>query len=209
MDSKEKSENEKLYYKVQNVIKYAKIDKFISDKNQIIEEGLDLKGFFTGRNTLQIEKLRNCKLKIELLESRKIKPQKEYKYVDMLADLYACAISELGGKFTDDMKKEYDKIKEKCTDEKVSDEDVYCLALEKIVGEKSCLPAVYKIPYKGVFCEIKNQIDFYRLENVKLENDIILERGKSQFQTFNYVDLKENIIIPVNVKNAKKSLTNA
>ena len=209
MDSKEKSENEKLYIKVQNIIKYAKIDKFISDKEQIVEEGLDFKGFFTGKNTLQIERLRNCKLKIELLESRKIKAYEDCKYIDMLADLYACAISELGGKFTDDMKKEYDLIKEKCADEKITDEDVYYLALEKIVGEKSCLPVVYKVPYKGVFCEIKNQIDFYRLENLKLENDIILERGKSQFHTFNYVDIRENIIIPVNVKNAKKSLTNA
>ncbi len=53
------------------------------------------------------------------------------------------------------------------------------------------------------------QTEFLKLENKKIENQIILERGKSQFETFSYGENNMQFIIPANVKNAKKNLTNA
>ena len=53
----------------------------------------------------------------------------------------------------------------------------------------------------SLFGDIKNQINFYRIENQKLENQIILERGKSQFGTFDYNGKNAGIIIPTSIKN--------
>ena len=39
-----------LYFKVQNVIKYAKIDKYVEDQKKIKEEGLSFWGGITGKN---------------------------------------------------------------------------------------------------------------------------------------------------------------
>ena len=71
------------------------------------------------------------------------------------------------------------------------------------------MPVINKERFlKGILGDIRTQINFYRLENSRLQTQIILERGKSQFGTFDYVGKKAGIIIPTNVKNAKKALTN-
>ena len=68
----------------------------------------------------------------------------------MMADLYACAISELGGNFTNEMKKMYDTIKSSCDDETVSDENVYNLACQKIECGQSFLPIIHQEKPKGI-----------------------------------------------------------
>lgn len=201
--------DERLYYKVQNIIKYAKIERYITDRDAIWMEGLHFFGNITGRNSLQLERMKNVKLKIELVQAQKIEPKETYDYKEMLSDIYACALSDLSGQFTPEMKAIYNKIKKDYAKEKITDEEVYQRALEKIVGEQSFLPVIHTERVKGLFCETKNQIEFYKLENTKLQNEIILERGKCQFSTFDYYNNNASIIIPVNVKNAKKSLTNA
>jgi len=201
--------NRNLYIKVQNVIKDAKIKKYIKESDYISSEGISFFGGLTGKNTLQLEKIRNVKLRIELLQSRRIPDKENYELVDMLADIYACAISELSGNFTKEMKKIYDFIKENCEENNVSDENIYNLACQKITCSQPFLPIIHQEKTKGVFYEIRNQISFYKIENQRLENQIILERGKSQFGTFEYSGKDVGVIIPANIKNNKKSLTNA
>lgn len=201
--------NRNLYIKVQNVIRNAKIQKYAKEGNQISKKGISFFGGLTGANELQLEKIKNVKLRIELLQSQKIEDKNQYESKDMMADLYACAISELGGNFTPEMKKLYDKIKIEYANEEISEESIYKLACEKIVDGQSYLPIIHKEKTKGIFGDTKIQIEFYKLENKRLENEIILERGKSQFKTFNYVGKKVGVIIPTNVKNTKKCLTNA
>lgn len=205
---KETEENKNLYYKVQNIIKDAKVQKYIQDRNIISSEGISFLGNFTGKNTLQMERLKNVKLRIELVQTQKVEPKDKYDSKDMMADIYACAISDLAGNFTPEMKSMYDKIKAEYNTENISDENIYELACEKITKGQSYLPVIHKEKTKGIFGDIKTQIEFLKLENQKLENEIILERGKSQFSTFDYVGKNIGIIIPTNVKNAKKSLTN-
>lgn len=55
---------DELYFKVQNVIKYAKIDKYIKDQEEIEKSGMSFFGGITGKNNLQFERLRNVKLKL-------------------------------------------------------------------------------------------------------------------------------------------------
>ena len=122
IDDKEKRN---LYLKSQNIIKNAKIEKYMQDREVIANEGLSFFGVLTGRNSLQIQRIENIKLKIELLQSQKIEDKNEYEITDILADLYSCAISELNGKFTNEMKSMYNKIKENYCDETVSDDEIY------------------------------------------------------------------------------------
>ena len=200
--------NRDLYVKVQNIIKDAKIKKYIKESDYISSEGISFFGGLTGKNTLQLEKIRNVKLRIELLQSKRLPEKESYEKIDMMADLYACAISELSGNFTKEMRTLYDYIKENCEEENVSDEKIYNLACDKITCSQSFLPIIHQEKTKGVFYEIRNQIAFYKIENQRLENQIILERGKSQFGTFEYSGKDAGVIIPINIKNNKKSLTN-
>ncbi|MBR3881868.1 MAG: hypothetical protein IKJ36_01205 [Clostridia bacterium] len=208
---KDTNENamKKLYFKVYDVIKDAKMQKLAVDSCNIKAEGISFIGNFTGKNTLQLERIKNVKLKIELLQSKKVRPQSEYDTKDMMADIYACAISDLGGNFTYAMRSTYEEIKTKFGHEDITDEKMYELAARKVTQGQSYLPVIHKEKSLGaIFGDIKTQIEYFRLENKKLENEIILERGKSQFGTFDYVGKNAGIIIPTNVKNAKKALTN-
>ena len=60
---------------------------------------------------------------------------------------------------------------------------------------------------KGIFGDTKMQTEFYKIENKRLENQIILERGKSQFGTFEYTGKNAGVIIPVNISFVKKCAT--
>ena len=197
--------NKALYVKVQNVIKDAKIKKYVKESSAISSEGITFLGSFTGKNTLQLEKMRNVKFKIELLQSKRIERKDEYEEKDMMADLYVCAMSEFAGNFTKEMKKMYDTVRRSCYEEKITDEQIQGIARNKMTTGQSYLPIIHQEKTKGIFGNTKNQIEFYKIENQILENQIILERGKSQFGTFEYVGKNAGIIIPTNIKNTKNA----
>lgn len=189
-------EKRELYMKVQNIIKNAKIEKYMQDRENITKEGLTFWGVLTGKNNLQIQRIENIKLKIELLQTQKIKEKEEYTVTDMLADIYSCAISELNGKFTEQMKSMYEKIKHKYPDEVLSDDEIYKLVCDKIENSQNYLPVIHKENTNGIFGDIKVQINFFKMENKKLKNQIVIERGKSQFETFKQkiIPLKATIL---------------
>lgn len=195
---------DELYFKVQNVIKYAKIDKYIKDQEEIEKEGMSFLGGITGKNNLQFEKLRNVKLKIELLEAKKIETGKDITPKELMSDIHACAISELNGKFNEDMTKVYKEVKAQDS-ENIADEAIYELAYQKVSNGQSYLPVIHEERPKGIFGDIKVQTEFLKLENKKLENEIILSRGKSQFETFSLKKQNPDIIIPVSVKMGKNA----
>ncbi len=193
----------KLYDDVQTIIKNVKLEKYIQEGQEISSEGLSFFGGITGKNDLQIEKMKNVRLKIELVQAKKDKDIDKYELKDLLADIYACAIVDLGGSFTPEMSTIYNNIKEKYYAEnnsKISDEKLYELACKKINNGKSYLPVIHKEKPKGIFGNIKVQTEFLKLENEKIKNQIAEARG---------IEKKIAFIIPNNVKNAKNNLTNA
>ena len=193
-----------LYIKAHNIIKNAKIQKYAKEGEEIATQGITFFGGINGKNALQLEKMRNVKLRIELTQSQKPEFKDKYESKDIMADLYVCAISELAGNFTSEMKNMYNKIKEEADTEDVSDENIYKIACKKMQNSQSYLPIIHQEKSKGIFGDIKSQIEFYKLENKKLENEIVLERGKSQFETFS----SDNKIIPVSInfnKNKNKN----
>ncbi len=193
-----------LYCKVQNVIKYAKIDKYLKDQDEIRKEGITFWGSFTGKNNLQFERIRNVKLKIELLESQKINYGEDITKQELLADIHACAISELGGEYNEEMKQVYKEVKNNLSEE-TTDEKIYELAYQKVSNGQSYLPVIHQEKSKGIFGDIKVQTEFLKLENKKLENQIILSRGKGQFETFSSKKQNPEIIIPISVKMGKNA----
>ena len=67
---------------------------------------------------------------------------------------------------------------------KITDDYIQELSCEKANKSESFLPIVHEEKKKGIFGATKAQIAFYRIENKKLEDLIIKERGKIQFETF-------------------------
>ena len=204
--------NDNLYIKVHTAIKNAKVEKYMSDKEKIAEEGVSFWGGITGKNNLQIERLKNVKLKLELLQTEKVNDDTStYKSEDLMADLYACAISELGGKFNEEMESVYNEVKNEYKNNEnsenfdISDGYIYELACRKIDKGQSYLPIIHQERPRGIFGDIKVQTAFLKLENQKLVNEIIASRGKSRFDTFKNEDKKESIIVPTDWKNRKKA----
>lgn len=192
--------NKALYIRVQNIIRDAKIKKYVKESNSVSSEKITFFGTFTGKNNLQLERMKNIKLRIELLQTKKLENKDSYEKVDMMADLYACAVSEFGGNFTDEMQKMYDSMKD---EENIPEENVKTIARQKIEAGQSYLPIIHQEKPKGIFGDIKMQTEFYKIENKRLENQIILERGKGQFGTFEYYGKNAGVIIPVSIKTKK------
>lgn len=191
-------ERRELYIKAQNVIKNAKIEKYIVDRDLIASEKLTFWGVITGKNALQLQRIENVKLKIELLQTQKVVEKDNYEAIDVLSDLYACAISELNGKFTPEMTSLYNKIKEKYRDAaEISDEEVYQAVCSKVDKSHSYLPEIHNEGERGIFGDIKVQVRYFKLENQKLKNQIVIERGRSQFLTFKQNNTVNPKIVPL------------
>ena len=100
----------------------------------------------------------------------------------------------------DEMQKMYDSMKD---EENITEENVKTIARQKIEAGQSYLPIIHQEKPKGIFGDIKMQTEFYKIENKRLENQIILERGKGQFGTFEYYGKNAGVIIPVSIKTKK------
>lgn len=173
-----------LYIKAKQIVKNAKIHKYLTEKDIISEEGVSFLGYFTGRNNLQYERIRNIKLRIELAHTEKIEEKNDYNIVDTLVYLNSIALDEFCGKLTPEMKNLYDDIRINYCDDNITDEYIYRLSCRKANKEEKFLPIVHEEKLSGSFFSRKNQIKFYKIENQKLENLIVKERGKMQFETF-------------------------
>ena len=105
------------------------------------------------------------------------------------------------------MEQLYKQLKEKSENENKpnSDEYIYELACKKIDNSQSYLPIIHEEKPKGIFGDIRVQTNFLKLENKKLENEIIIQRGKSQFETFKNSMNKESVIVPVDWQNRKNA----
>ncbi len=173
-------ERKNLYVNVQNVIKNAKIQKYFRERDEISKEGLTFLGYFNKKNDLQIERLRNLKLKIELLQTAKIEEKDKCDSKELMSDLYACAIADLAGNFTTEMSNLYNEIKLGCNSD--VEEEIYKMALTKISNSKNYLPIIHKAKHFEIFGDTKAQIEYLKLENQNIENQIVAERG-SKFDT--------------------------
>ena len=102
--------DEEMKSKVFNVIRNARIDKYVDEEEEIANEGLSFWGYLNGKNTLKIESLKNLRLKIEGLQKEREDAFKDYSNMDLMVALYSSAIVNFGGKFTPKMQELYNNL---------------------------------------------------------------------------------------------------
>jgi len=183
-----------LYFKARDVIRHAKLHKYFIEKDIISEEGLTFFGNFTGKNALLYERIRNVKLRIELVYTERVESKNDYRILDTLAEINSCALNEFSGHKTPEMEKLYNDIKNNYCDDSITDEDIYILSCQKADKLENFLPVVHEEKKKGIFGDRRVQIAYYRIENQKLEDLIIKQRGKMQLETFS--DKAYAVIVP-------------
>lgn len=99
-----------LYLKANQVIKNAKLGKLNSERETIQIEKVGFFGKLLGKDELKDEKLKNIDLKAEAIMTEMPEEKERYSVKDILADLYACAITEFDGNFTPEMLNLYNNI---------------------------------------------------------------------------------------------------
>lgn len=99
-----------LYLKANQVIKNAKLGKLNSERETIQTEKVGFFGKLLGKDELKDEKLKNIDLKAEAIMIEIPEEKERYSVKDILADLYACAITEFDGNFTPEMLNLYNNI---------------------------------------------------------------------------------------------------
>ena len=164
-----------LYLKVQGIIQNARIQKYEQEKQAISTRKVGFLGRITGADKLKEEQLRNINLKIRALQTEVPQEQAQYSVRDMLADIYACAISDFSGELTPEMKQMSDAIKANFTDRKngaFTDQYINGLAMEKIEAKRNRELPVVQGKKPRFFQSTKSKIENIMLENQGLQNRI-------------------------------------
>ena len=93
----------KLYDRVGQVLQNARLKKYSQEKAELQGKKIGFIGKLLGKEDLRQEQLKNLDLKIQLARSPIPAPQGEPHIREMLADMYICAIQDLGGNYTPEM----------------------------------------------------------------------------------------------------------
>ena len=165
--------DEEMKSKVFNVIRNARIDKYVNEEEEITSEGLTLWGYLNGKNTLKIESLKNLRLKIEGLQKEREDAYKDYNDMDLMVALYSSAIVNFGGKFTPEMQDLYNKLKNNCDgDPDEIDEQVYLRCINEL-NDFSGVLIPENANITGIIGDRKNVIKFMKAENASMESQMI------------------------------------
>lgn len=184
-----------LYFKVQNVIKDARIQKCLKEREEINKEPISFWGKLTGKSTLKTERLRNVYLKLKLAQSDVPVEQDKYSTRQMLADLYACAMTEFGGNFTPEMDKLYAAISETYGikgNKSFSQEYIHKLAEPKITQTQSANLPTVQGKFSRFFGKTKTQIATMQAANQILEEK--LEAKQPNKKPWNYAYSKPSVL---------------
>ena len=161
-----------LYEKVYNIIRKSRIEKYTQEYEDVSEEKVGFFGRIMGKDILKEEKLANINLKIKLEQTSIPETKTKYSVQDMLAEIYAAAISEFEGQFSPEMAEIFSIIKSTYgakNTQPFSDEHISNLAMEKIAAkEKSNLP-IEQNRKRRLFGKTKEEIERLKAENSKLQ----------------------------------------
>jgi len=165
--------DEEMKSKVFNVIRNARIDKYVDEEEEIANEGLTFWGYLNGKNTLKIESLKNLRLKIEGLQKEREDAFKDYSNMDLMVALYSSAIVNFGGKFTPKMQELYNNLKLGCeVNPEEIDEQVYLRCINEL-NDFSDVLTPQKANITGIIGDRKNVIKFMRAENASMESQMV------------------------------------
>ena len=180
---------QKLYYRVQQVLQNARLQKYTQEKFELQNEHIGFIGKLLGKEYLMEERLKNVNLKIQLAKSPIPELQDEPHVRDMLADIYICANKDLDGNFTEEMKSLYDTMsfafvstkKGKFTEEYI--QDIANKKMQREAEQSSNLPTVSgKVP--GFFGKRKAQITALRNENFVIQSKLSARQATDNNPSF-------------------------
>ena len=159
----------KLYDRVGQVLQNARLKKYSQERAELQGQKIGFIGKLLGKEDLRQEQLNNLDLKIQLARYPIPEPQGEPHIREMLADMYICAIQDLGGNYTPEMQSLNDNMVtyfRNGNNGKFTKEYIQEIARQKMSREArpgSNLPTI-KGKSKG-FGKSKAQIQTLRQEN--------------------------------------------
>ncbi len=179
-----------IYGRVQDVLQQARIQKYAAEQENIQQEKVGFWGKLFRKEELREKRIENLRLKMELTQRSEASEKDTYSTREMLVDMYMCANTELGGKFTPEMQEVYQAIMSTYGMEKTenfSEEHIQQLVNKRQArsGDTAELPVVPDKRPK-VFRKAKAQANMVELENQGLRQKLLklrtyslkMERGK-------------------------------
>ena len=181
-----------LYFKVQGMIQFAKLQKLLQTRTNIEAEKIGFFGKLMGKEELKQLRLQNLTLQIKELNLESPQEQKEYHIRDILADMYACGVTECGGKLPQEMQNLYLSIKSIFKDAnhtEFSDEYIRQCAMHKInESKKETHGNLLATQRKGFFGKTRMETERLKAENFRLQEKI---RDKRAGGSWNYTDTNQ------------------
>lgn len=107
----ERNVKKNLYFKVQGIIQNVRQQRLLQERKNVEEEKIGFFGRLFGREELKTLKLQNIDLKLQKLREEKPEEQKNYSIRQILADMYACKVTDCNGNMPVDMEDLYLSIK--------------------------------------------------------------------------------------------------
>lgn len=195
-----------LYEKVHRVLQNARIQKYTREQENIADEKVGFFGRIIGKDVLKEEKLRNVRLKIKQIKTSNPEVRTKYSVQDMLAEIYASAITEFEGQFTPEMAELFTAIRstyvEKESQEPFSDEYISKLAMQKIEEkQRNNFPTIPN-DKPSFFGKTKAKIEEVRAANydlqIKIEENVYSgNRWNAQNKDRDFTAVFENKLIGI------------
>lgn len=195
----------KLYMKVQDFIKQAKLQTYANQRQQIESEKIGFFGKLIGKEKLKQAKIGNIDLKVQLEKNKDVEEKQKYSVTDMLSDLYGCVITNYNGDFSknqsiselyNDIKEIFGSYDKKTGAHPFLDEDIKRMAEDKIgVQDKQNLPVPKETQKNGIFGKIKSEIKSVEAENYQLQQNIEDSYSKSNRNSWGYRPQKNALTI--------------
>ena len=200
-----------LFFKVQDTMKKARLQKYRDMKSEIETEKNPVSTMFgrifwrisrviekiTGKNDLQEERMKNIDLRTQLEKSLEVEEPEQLSVRQMLIDMHVCAQMEFGGTFTPEMQSLYNSIMTEYGSKKQDgvqafSEEYFRREASKKIAQMNCgnnLPTTQN----GKKGRIKDEIHYYRQENLMLEQKIA-QKGKKLKPTVSQYNQNEDAL---------------
>lgn len=165
--------NKQIYIKADNIVRILKIEKYETQRGDIVNEGIKFKDGLNKKAALQVERLKNIEYKMIVEQKKTPELKKEYSVEDALATLMACKKKYF---YMDEVPK-IDVYMERIVaafDAKgveLSNDKIVELADEKVRNDSEYL-MLLPIKFTKNFNSNGSQLDYIRNENACLEKQI-------------------------------------
>ena len=214
--SMEQEVKKKLYKEVHKVIQDTKIEKYTAQKNQLMNQKLGFFDRILGKQAVKDAQIKNLNLKIALVQQENPPQLENYSVREMLADMYACSITELGGtpsspetgfspQMTDLFNRINNTFSNSQTKQAFSRETIMAIANQKMAVNSHNLP-IKQESQKGFFGRNRATLNMLNTQNSLLIHELI-NKPQTNFVTEKLSPQQLQLNNKLNLINKTFSLT--